>query len=166
MARNSAGDGGPGALGAGFQAEHDTRGLRIAGHDLERNTLSPSFRPEVGAPFGPRRIAKRSESLQWTSGARQGPNRVDASDACRSTDRLALVPGDCLLRDAEHHLAAVEWRIICQLEHLEQMQLDGASTRAAEAVLEALRCGRDAWDARRSELLDKVNPEAALSSAA
>ena len=104
--------------------------------------------------------------MQWISGARQGPNRVDASDACRSTDRLALAAEERLLRDAEHHLAAAEWRIICQLEHLEQMQLEGASTRAAEAVLEALRCGRDAWDARRSELLDTVSPVAALSSAA
>ena len=104
--------------------------------------------------------------MQWTSGAGQWPSRVDASDACRLTDMPSLAAEERLLWDAEHHLAAAEWRIICQLEHLEQMRLEGASIRAAEAVLEALTCGRDAWDARRSDLLDKVHPVAALSSAA
>ena len=81
-------------------------------------------------------------------------------------DEVGVTAEVRLLWDSEHHLASAEWRIMCQLEHLEQMQLEGASTRAAEAVLEALRCGRDAWAARRSALLDTVNPVAVLSSAA
>ncbi len=68
---------------------------------------------------------------------------------------LSLTAVEVLLRDAEHHIAAAEWRIVCQLEHLEQVRRDGASTAAAEAVLDALRRGRDAWDARRSELLGR-----------
>ena len=71
-----------------------------------------------------------------------------------------------LLRDAEHHVAAGEWRILCQLEHLEQLQRDGVSTRAAEAVLEALTLGRDAWDARRSAILGRMCPVARLDPAA
>jgi hypothetical protein len=79
---------------------------------------------------------------------------------------LVLAPEEVLLWDAEHNLATAEWRITCQLEHLEQLRREGASTRAAEAVLEALRLGRDAWEARRSEILDSMHPIAGRSSAA
>jgi hypothetical protein len=71
-----------------------------------------------------------------------------------------------LLRDAEHHLALTEWRITCQQEHLEDLRCVGASTRAAEAVLEALRFGRDAWERRRRDLLGSLQDYGALSSAA
>ena len=71
---------------------------------------------------------------------------------------LDLAVGEILLRDAECHLAAAEWRIICQLEHLDQMRRKGVSSRSAEAVLDALRHGRDAWEARRSEILGHMCP--------
>lgn len=79
---------------------------------------------------------------------------------------LALTADEVLLREAEHHVAAAEWRIMCQLEHLEQMRHEGARTGLAEAVLDALRRGRDAWDVRRSAILSRMHPAARLSSAA
>jgi hypothetical protein len=78
-------------------------------------------------------------------------------------DRAA---SEILLRDAEHHIAAAEWRIFCQLEHLEQVTGEGTSTRSAEAVLTALRCGRDAWEARRLEILGRQRVKVTLPSAA
>jgi hypothetical protein len=79
---------------------------------------------------------------------------------------LVLAADEVLLRDAEHHVAAAEWRIICQLEHLGEMRRAGASTRTAEAVLDALGRGRDAWEARRSEILGKRRSGPRLSAAA
>ncbi len=79
---------------------------------------------------------------------------------------LGLIAAETLLSDAEYHVAVAEWRIVCQLEHLEQMRREGASTWAAEAVLEALKLGRDAWDGRRSEILSGMGLVARLSSAA
>ena len=79
---------------------------------------------------------------------------------------LDLAAGQILLRDAECHLDAAEWRIICQLEHLEQMKREMAGTQSAEAVLEALRCGRDAWQAHRSEIFGRMRLKDTLPSAA
>ncbi len=124
-----------------------------------RHAVGPECRaPAVGGEI---RVVDRT-----TSGAGRPPSCVGSLDARRSTGMLALADDEALLWDAEHHLAAAEWRIICQLEHLEQMRRDGASTAAAEAVLDALRRGRDAWDARRSELLGRVYPAGSLTSAA
>jgi hypothetical protein len=71
-----------------------------------------------------------------------------------------------LLQDAEHHVAAAEWRITCQLEYLAQLQREGGSTRAAEAVLDALKQGRDAWDARRAEILGRMGSVGRLDRSA
>lgn len=79
---------------------------------------------------------------------------------------LDLASDAAQLWDAEHHLAVAKWRIVCQLEHLEQVRRDGACTQAAEAVLEALRCGRNAWDARRLEILGRMRPRTTVPSAA
>ena len=108
----------------------------------------------------------------WSLGSATGvsgagrPSGGDAPEACQAPDMLALAADEVMLWDAEHQVTEAEWRILCQLEHLEQVRRQGASTRAAEAVLEALRCGRDAWVARRVEILSEMRPWAALSSAA
>lgn len=79
---------------------------------------------------------------------------------------LAIAAEEILLQNAEHHVTAAEWRILCQLQQLEQMRRDGVSTRAAEAVLETLRCGRDAWTAHRSKIINRMRPVAQRASAA
>ncbi len=79
---------------------------------------------------------------------------------------LDLSTLEFLLRDAEHYIAAAEWRITCQIEHLDRIAREGKSTLSAEGVLAALKGGRDAWEMRRLEILDHLRVIGTSSSAA
>ncbi len=87
-----------------------------------------------------------------------------AEPSC-SADRVAQ-PYEALLWDAEYHVALADWRIVCQLERIERMRSEGASTRSAEEGLQALKLGRDAWDARRLEILSTIHLVTAMPAAA
>ena len=89
-----------------------------------------------------------------------------ATTARRLTVMLDFAAEHARLLDAEHHVAVAEWRIICQLERIDQLRLEAASIHAAAAVLKALECGRDAWDVRRSEILIGMGHLAMQSAAA
>jgi hypothetical protein len=87
-----------------------------------------------------------------------------AEPSC-SADRAAQ-SHEPLLWDAEYHVTLADWRIFCQFERIERMRSEGASTRAAEEGLRALKLGRDAWDARRLEILSTIHLVTAMSTAA